>query len=514
LEGTIGHSFHQTKQGLRFTISELARREVQNGAGVERVSERTGPMATELSTKSAEPVDPDWTKPAFLRRVRIRGFKSIAYCDVPLQPLTILVGRNAAGKSNFLDALAFLRDTVSMGVSEAVKRRGGWRSVATRRQSLPFVAIEIEASFVCGRSQRRIRVDESGNISAAIAKAPNLEGHSFSARYSLHITGDEHAAPVILVENLDITDNTAKQTGGFDLRRTHSPSLKPGMSGTEFSNDVLSWNGANAWTTASAEAIQSLSVQRSDSCFLEMLGFQPFLELSEGLRSLGLYNFHPNAIRRLQPSNPGHFLDKEGANLASVIKTTNENEPESVQRVRDYVSTIADEVEDFGVIRYGEYETVQFRLKGSTPESFLKFDAASMSDGTLRILATLMAAFQIVLPQGHPALIGIEEPEASLHPAAMRALVDALDEATQWTQVLVTTHSADLLSDPDITPGQVLVVRKWNGQTQITPLGPASREIVKKELNSLAELQRMDRLDIDESDLSRQAGLSNGKEGA
>ena len=42
------------------------------------------------------------TKTPFLQRVRIRGYKSIAFCDIELQPLTILVGRNAAGESNFL----------------------------------------------------------------------------------------------------------------------------------------------------------------------------------------------------------------------------------------------------------------------------------------------------------------------------------------------------------------------------------------------------------------------------
>ena len=156
----------------------------------------------------------------------------------------------------------------------------------------------------------------------------------------------------------------------------------------------------------------------------------------------------------------------------------------------------------------GEYETIRFRLRNEARESPLEFDAASMSDGTLRALAALMAAFQIVLPHGFPSVVGIEEPETALHPAAMRALVDALDDATQRTQILLTTHSADLLSGRDISPGQILVVRNRSGQTHITPVDPASREIIEKELDSLADLQRMDMLDLDEADLERQAQLS------
>jgi predicted ATPase len=86
-------------------------------------------------------------------------------------------------------------------------------------------------------------------------------------------------------------------------------------------------------------------------------------------------------------------------------------------------------------------------------------------------------------------------------------LVDALDDATQRTQVLLTTHSADLLSGREVSPGQVLVVRNEGRQTHITPVDPASREIVAKELYSLADLQRMDQLDLDEADLKRQAQL-------
>ncbi len=179
--------------------------------------------------------------------------------------------------------------------------------------------------------------------------------------------------------------------------------------------------------------------------------------------------------------------------------------------MRDYHTLIAEEVESFDVIRYGESETVQFRLRQDADKGALEFDAASISDGTLRALASLMAAFQIQLPFG-PSVVGIEEPETALHPAAMRALVDALDDATQRTQILLTTHSADLLSGRDVNPGQVLVVRNRGGKTQITPLDPASREIIKKELYSLADLQRMDKLDLDEADLRRQAQLS--QEGA
>src|SRR5438552_12764020 len=100
-------------------------------------------MATILSQEADNETE-EWTKPAFLRRVRIRGYKSIAFCDVALEPLTILVGRNASGKSNFLDALAFLRDLMEMRATEAVNERKGWRSIHCRTGSMPFIEMGVE----------------------------------------------------------------------------------------------------------------------------------------------------------------------------------------------------------------------------------------------------------------------------------------------------------------------------------------------------------------------------------
>ena len=71
--------------------------------------------------------------PPLLSRVRIKNFRSIGSCDVRLGPLTFLVGRNGAGKSNFLDALAFVQESLDDSLDHAIKRRSGIDAV--RRKS-------------------------------------------------------------------------------------------------------------------------------------------------------------------------------------------------------------------------------------------------------------------------------------------------------------------------------------------------------------------------------------------
>ena len=63
-------------------------------------------------------------KPPFVRRVVLRDYKSIRECDVTLGPLTLLVGLNGSGKSNFLDALRFVSDALRTNLRNAVEQRG------------------------------------------------------------------------------------------------------------------------------------------------------------------------------------------------------------------------------------------------------------------------------------------------------------------------------------------------------------------------------------------------------
>jgi predicted ATPase len=404
------------------------------------------------------------TRPAFLRRVRIRGYKSIGFCDVRLQPLTILVGRNAAGKSNFLDALAFLRDALDDGLADALKKRGGIRGIACRSTPTDAVAIQIEAS---------------------LKGTDNVE-YVFEYDVAIQLSRpfpDERPAEKLSIRNVG-TGHT------FGYRTQDDKAIffgKGDLSGAAYN--------------LSKDLFLRIDVNEPDHTFFH------------ALRKMAFYNFHPDAIRHLQTPNPGTALEKDGSNLASVVGSLKEFDPDSSQRIHDYLATIAEEVSGFEAVQYGEYQTLRFEVRNSADNKAVEFDAASMSDGTLRALASLAAVFQSSR-WFQPSVVGIEEPETALHPAAMRALVDALDDATQRTQVLLTTHSADLLSGRDVGPGQVLVVRNRGGLTYITPVDPASREIIQKELYSLADLQRMDKLDLDEADLKRQAQLGRQEGGA
>jgi len=117
-----------------------------------------------------------------------------------------------------------------------------------------------------------------------------------------------------------------------------------------------------------------------------------------------------------------------------------------------------------------------------------------MSDGTVRALGILVALFQSGNGAGPVTLVGIEEPEIALHPAAAGLLRDGLREASRSTQVIVTSHSGDLLDNGELDPASILAVYADKGSTHIAPLDAAGKTALRDRLYTPGELLRMDQL--------------------
>ncbi len=426
-----------------------------------------------MSTAAVESFASDSTTdrlPPFVRRVRIRGYKSIEFCDVELEPLTVLVGPNGAGKSNFMDALAFARDAVATNPAEAVKRHGGWQAIRSRFNSEAEVSIQLELALP--KSAAEVVEDSE----------PMVATYSFTIAQGL----DEYS-PVVAQERFL---PAAEKHPRFDRPESNRPDrIAARLRSSPPVNPLL---GGVPWP-------DQLWI---DKCASDHPLVQHWLN---GLRFMSFYNFIPAEIRKLQPADPSPLLEADGRNLAMMMERIRRVDPDITSRIGSFLSAIVPEIEHFQEVQFGDYRTLRFWLRTTPP---LEFDASSMSDGTLRVLATLVAAYQIQRPWG-PSLVGIEEPETALHPAAMSALVGALDETTLRTPILLTTHSAEMLDNPTIEPRNVRVVQMVDGRTRIGTVDAASVEIVRRNLNTLGGLERENQLERDVDDQSRQQKLAS-----
>ena len=307
-----------------------------------------------------------WLNRRSCAEVRIRGYKSIAFCDVTLEPLTILVGRNASGKSNFLDALAFLRDVLDQGANSAIEEHGG-AAVFSEETKTGRLEFEIDSTFPSYQMQCRA----SYRVKLAL-----------SARKQLGIQE----------EVLQLEDQTNGITCGFTAAQGHVTWQGLDSFGEgRLRRGLIKEDAVNGGPPRYAMLYDTSGSERP---YLGVIGSQPFLDLAEGLRSIGCFAFHPEAIRKPQPRVGSPALKRNGRNLARAIEGLKEIEQRDLDRVKAYLRAIVPEIEGFEVFPLGDFETLRFQVRSRLESSPLNLYAASMSDGTLRALAALVAAFR------------------------------------------------------------------------------------------------------------------------
>lgn len=329
----------------------------------------------------------------FLTRIRVRNYRSIGECDVRPGRLVFLCGPNGSGKSNFLDTLRFVSDALRTNLEHAFLERGGIAEVRRRSSGHP-------TNFTLAFD---FRLPERGTGS-----------------YEFEIG--------------------AEKNGRFSVRREECRFLLRGEK-TWFLNESGKVSG-------SLPQLQ-LTALPSDRLFLAVAaGLAPFRPIYDAFASLVVYNIQPERVREFQPSDPGLLLGRYGENLASVVARMGESPGYAL--ALEFLSRIVEGVKGFHAKNSGNRRTVEFLQEVGRNSHPWRFDALGMSDGTLRALGVLLAIFQDDPPPGEgPGIrtIGIEEPEVALHPGATALLLDALKRASDGRQILVSSHSPDLLDN-------------------------------------------------------------------
>ena len=203
------------------------------------------------------------------------------------------------------------------------------------------------------------------------------------------------------------------------------------------------------------------------------------------------YHIFPNTIREPQKLGNPYPLDEDAGNLASVLRDFERDPRSTIDRLKRSLERLVPGVSDLEVTSAGGYLVV--RVKHAAVQGGGWIDLSQESDGTIRLLGLLAALHQ---HRGLP-LIGIEEPELTVHPGALTALADVLKESARTCQLIVTTHSPDLIDritnfrDVD----SLRVVELIDGVTQVHMVSGAQKESVRQHLFSPGELHRQGELE-------------------
>jgi predicted ATPase len=365
------------------------------------------------------------------------------------------VGPNGSGKSNFLDALAFVGRAVATTPEEALDERGGVAEILRRvpEHTDSFsIAIDFTVPWGGEPDQRA-----NGSYEFEIGR-PTLRRAPFE---------------VVREECVQRRNSTV-----WEFRADRGQVHK------ESSGDVRA-----AWGDNPGTAIEA------DRLFITTAGAQfIFAPLFSSLRRMQFYSFDLDELRRPQGQSAGAVLGRRGEHLGDVLGALQEEARGKKKRLDAYLHAVVPGA--VGIDRWpnGPYVLVRLRTLGGLGGREVVFAPGAMSDGTIRAAGVLAALFQPAVQDGSISLVGIEEPEIALHPAAAGVLFDALTEASERVQVVATTQSPDLLDRDDFDVSSVRAVTMQDGLTIIGEVDEASRQIVQKRLYTLGELMRANQL--------------------
>ena len=438
-----------------------------------------------------------------LKRIKIQGYKSLVDLELNLKPLSVLIGPNASGKSNFLDALQLLSQiTTSSTLEEAFDPpyRGhplesftfgneGIKSLL-EKESVSFsieVDVQLSAAVIESVNQRIQKIRETAEKDTQNVDNPvprrSLPVREKDLRYRIEIemlpklgvlrVADEYLAALNAKGELNKRRKPFLQRIGNRLHLRMEGQAHPLYYEPYLDFSILS----RAHYPPHYPHLTAM--QRELANWLTF-----YLEPREQMRL-------PNPVKAVQD------IGSMGEDLASFLNTLQARNKRQFESVEKSLHTMIPSITgiDVSVNELGE---VELDLR----EGEKRISARILSEGTLRILGLLA----LVGAEEPPALIGFEEPENGVHPRRIQRIAQFLETRMllEDIQFIVTTHSSLL---PDLVPPESLYVcRKVNGNTEIEPfsmmhVGPLWKksdiEIALDDEDALSPSERILRGDFD-----------------
>jgi len=392
-------------------------------------------------------------------KLEVNGFRSLKAQTWCPGDLNVIIGPNASGKSNLLRALETLSIAARGGLGEHIRHEGG-----------------IEALAWDGRADRvRIRVK--------IAPIPRFSDEVKDAlEYDLKLLR---------------LGTSLFRVAHERLAKLHE--VEPGVANPPLTLLERSTHDAVVYSTGPQGSVATPSVApiSEEETILSLLG-GPFTtnrdigDFQQGLASWKIYQSLRTdgeaPIRAPRVTRAEKLVDSDGQNLISVLHTLYTTSRDFKDEINTAMRAAFGEDFDEIVFPPAADQRIQLRIRWRSLKR--EQSAADLSDGILRFLFLLA----ILANPEPPRLIAIDEPESGLHPSMMQIVAEYAREASKTTQVILTTHSPELLDAFGESVPTTTVVERHEGETLL-------RTIAGEELSywlekySLGELYRSSELE-------------------
>lgn len=387
-----------------------------------------------------------------LKSVKIHNYKSLRNIQFTPTPLTAIVGPNAAGKSNFADALHFLSEVYSHGLELAIARKGGFENIAFRKKrrtksTIDFsIVVELETRRLAPSSLR----GRLGDYIVQMRHEFSFGTHGTGIRAEFSVDSEKLA---ILTRPRTEGVSRFKNTATLESVKGKLPSVRV-RDENEVAQEVKRYQ--------SRQRDLFDPEPRPQELFVNSIAFRNRLTVAfaRELSNLDVFRVTPAASRLSGVPTPNPRLDTTGANLPALVDWLQRRRPEAWRAVLDGMCDVLPGLVDISV-QYLHTKTLGLFFEED--QAGRAWGAEDVSDGTIQTLALLAAA-----ADPRTAMFVVEEPENSVHPWIVRVLLTRFRELSKRRAVIVTTHSPILVDM--LEPAELWIASRNDGETSLNRL--------------------------------------------
>ncbi len=425
-----------------------------------------------------------------LKRIKIQGYKSLVDLDLKLEPLCVLVGPNASGKSNFLDALQLLSQLATCHTLEEAfdpPYRGhplesftfgdeGIKSILKKEK----VSFSIEVDVILSENVIQIVNKRIKEIRETTTKNPQNGKRPVNEKYLRYRIEIEMLPKQGFIRVSD--EYLAALSANGEPKRNRKPFLERNRNRLHLRMEGQS---------------HPLYYERYlDYSILSRSHYPPhyphLTAMQQELSNWLTFYLEPREqMRQPNPVKAVHDIGPMGEDIAAFLNTLEAQNKRQFESVEKSLNAMIPSITGIEV-SVNDLGEVELDIR----EGEKHISARVLSEGTLRILGLLA----MVGSEDPPTLIGFEEPENGIHPVRIKRIARFLETRMllEDIQFIVTTHSSLL---PDLIPPESLFVcRKVDGKTEIEPftmmnVGPLwKRSDIKIALDSDDSLSPSERI--------------------
>lgn len=405
-----------------------------------------------------------------ITKIHISNFKNFGDVEVNLGEMSVIVGANASGKSNFIKALKFIKDIKESGIDNAISMAGGIEYLRNIQSKNKSTSIEIHFQPNGGRvidalSPDTLVVLEYSSIIYKIEISSKKSSRYDIDKEEIHyktkiksVSSKEKSEISEALEEYDFTliskigkkiifSNPVKEDLSIELSDGKKRIIKKDkISPLPMPVDFFKNNIENE-TTGNKNTNRKTLLER-----------YPFL-LPMDLLNLSAYDFDLKKAKESTPITGKTELEENGENLALVIRRILEDK-EKTRQFSNLLTDVLPFIKNLEVEKFYD-KSLLFKVKEDY-NSNAHIPSSLLSDGTISVTAIITALFF-----EDKELTIFEEPEQGIHPALIAKLMQLFYSASEKKQVIITTHSPEILKHT-ILEDLLLVSRNENGFATIS----------------------------------------------